>query len=102
VIALLLALTLVAPEQGEDPTPPPLTVSEWRALGEETRRLMLVGGVEGLMLAASGPRGDETGIDQDCLGRWTIDGLDKALMNEATPAGTPLTSAVMEAAQCPR
>lgn len=98
-----LALALAAMGQGDaQDAPPRFTVEEWRKLSERQRSISIIGGIEGLMLAASGPRGDETHIDQACLSGATIPGIAAKLSDEETPSGTPFTLALLEAAGCIR
>lgn len=101
MIATLLAMTLAAVGvEGVQEAPPRLTVEEWRKLPDRQRYIILVGGMEGLLLAASGPNGDQTGIDQACLSSASLPQIDAKLNDEAMPAETPIALAIMEATQC--
>lgn len=101
MIAVMVAMALAAAGQGEGNDPPPrMTVEEWRKLPERKRSVALIGGIEGLMLAASGPRGVEAGVDQSCLGSAKIPEIVAKLSDEATPSGALLVTALLEASGC--
>jgi hypothetical protein len=102
VIALAVAMLATLPQAGEVAQPERLTVSEWRRLPSRQRDIMVIGGVEGLILAASGPRGQETGVDRDCLASTTIRKIEQGLMSEQVPEGSMFALALTEAAGCSR
>jgi hypothetical protein len=67
VIALAIALAAATVQGEAQEASPRLTVGEWRSRDDRERRILLIGAVEGLMLASLGPGGETIGIDTTCL-----------------------------------
>ena len=99
MIAILLttALAAAAPAQ----TGP--TLAQWAAQDAGTRRIALVGAVEGVLLATSAMDGASLAIDTDCFNRQTPEALDAALaaMAKTAPA-RPLAEGLISIEQCKR
>lgn len=105
MISLIMAMALAGAgvEQGEEPTASPyFSVEEWKSLPERQRAIDVIGGIEALLLAASGPGGNEIGIDQACLGTVNLVEIIDRLMKADVPGTTPFTMAVLEVSECNR
>lgn len=102
MIALAAAMLVLSSAPDVEVGPDRLTVSEWRRLPARQRDIMVIGGIEGLILAASGPRGAETGVDRDCLASTTIQKVERGLMSDDVPTESMFALALTEAAGCAR
>lgn len=100
-LALMLASATVEDDRGGvQDAPPRLSVGEWRQQENKIKQTMIVAAVEGLMLAASGPKGDQTGIDQVCLGKGSMDEIIKGIENPEMPEAMLISTAVLEITKC--
>lgn len=101
ILALMLASATVEIDRGgAQDVPPRLSVAEWRQQDEKTRQTMIVAAVEGLMLAASGPKGDQSRVDRDCLGKGDMDEIVKGLESPEMPDAMLISTAVLEVTKC--
>lgn len=103
IIALMLLVTMQVQDAEEVKAPPPrFTVAEWRKLSDYDQSISIIGGVEALLLSASGPQGEETGIDQACLAAMNLPDVKAKLHDENVIEESLFVYEMMEASGCNR
>ena len=100
MIALALALSLPQAQGESPPASSRLTVAEWSRQDERQRQILVVAAVEGLLLAASGPQGETSGVDARCLSDARLADVSSRVAEQA--GASPFVLAVMEASGCSR
>ena len=98
MIALAIAMSVMVAQGEATQASPRLTVGEWKGQDASRRRILIMGAIEGLALAASGPRGDESGIDAACLANIRPSDVDVKLQQAMN--ASPFVLSVMEAGGC--
>lgn len=99
MIAILLTTALAAAAPAQTGS----TLAQWSAQDAGTRRIALVGAVEGILLATSAVEGAAVPIDTECFNRQTPEVLDATLAAMAKTAPTrPLAQGLLSIEQCKR
>lgn len=93
-ILLTTAMAVAAPAQSSP------TVSQWARQDAETRRIVLVGAVEGVLLATSSVNGLAIPVNTDCFNNQPVEELLQGVAR--TSPDTPLAKALIELPQCAR
>lgn len=99
MIGFLLA-TAVA---GAVPAQSGPTLAQWAGQDADTRRISLVGAVEGVLLASSALNGPTVPVNTECFNSQTPQFLDDALvaMSRKSPS-MPLAEGLISIEQCTR
>jgi hypothetical protein len=99
----LIAILLTAALAAATPAQPGPTLAQWAAQDADTRRIALVGAVEGVLLATSAVNGLAVPVNTDCFNNQTPQFLDAALVAMArTAPGRPLAEGLISIEQCAR
>ncbi len=96
-VLIITAVAAAVPAQS------PPTVSQWAQQDAETRRIALVGAVEGVLLATSALDGLSIPVNTDCFSMQPLEAFEEPLKAVArTSPGMPLVKALIELPQCAR
>jgi len=90
---LLLAAAVTAPSAP--------TLGQWAREDAAARRLSMVGAMEGMLLAASGPDGTRIPVNPDCFSSENPESLEKGLLARArTTPSLPLAEGLLRHGSC--
>ncbi len=90
-------LLLVAAVTG--PSAP--TLGQWAREDAAARRLSMVGAMEGMLLAASGPNGTAISVNPDCFSSENPESLEKGLLAKArTQPSLTLAEGLLQYGRC--
>jgi hypothetical protein len=91
---LMAALATASPATGP-------TLGQWAAQDSAARRLSMVGAMEGVLLASSGPNGVTVPVNADCFSSETPQSLETSLLAQSrlTPSA-PLAQGLIRLSQC--
>lgn len=79
------------------------TLSQWGRQDAETRRIVLVGAAEGVLLATSALDGLALPVNTDCFSTQPLEALEAPLLDKArTSPDMPLAKALIGLPQCTR
>lgn len=98
----LISVILMMTAQGAEMEEPSqrFTVGEWRKVDEYQQKIAIIGGIEAVLLATSGPDGDKIGIDANCLANSDINKIRSRLQDESVPETSLFVYEMVEATEC--